>query len=251
MSETRSPLAQRDGGHPGIAAAVEMTGVCKYFEEGGVKALDGLDLSVGRGEAIAVSGPSGCGKSTMLHLIAALDVPTAGTICVGGRNIALEHDLPRYRRQHIGLVFQLHNLLPQLSACQNVEVAMIGTGLGARARRERAHELLADVGLSAMADRLPTVLSGGERQRVAIARALANSPELLLADEPTGSLDEASVELVLELLSALRAERPAMTLVVVTHDLRVAATADRTVFLRAGRIDAGAAAGHDVPRPGT
>lgn len=219
------------------AWALEMTDVCKYFDSGAITALDGLSLRVGRGESIAVSGPSGCGKSTMLHLIAALDVPTAGSICVGGVDILRQHDLPRYRRQHIGLVFQLHNLLPQLSASQNIEVAMFGTGYGPRERRARARSLLADVGLSGMDERLPTRLSGGERQRVAIARALVNNPELLLADEPTGSLDHSSVELVLELLARLRTERPEMTLIVVTHDARVAAAADRTVHLRDGRVE--------------
>lgn len=219
------------------APAVEMRDVRKYFDGGIVKALDGLDLVVQRGESVAVTGPSGCGKSTMLHLIAALDIPTAGTICVGGIDLSSERGLPRYRRTHIGLVFQLHNLLPHLSASQNVEIAMFATGLGPRERRARALSLLVDVGLEGMEDRLPTRLSGGERQRVAIARALANSPELLLADEPTGSLDEASVERVLALLASLRAARAGITLVLVTHDERVARSADRIVRLRDGKVD--------------
>jgi putative ABC transport system ATP-binding protein len=173
----------------------------------------------------------------MLHLIAALDRPTSGSIRVGGTDLARESDLPGYRRRHIGLVFQLHNLLPQLSAIQNVEVAMFGTGLTGRQRRDRARDLLADVALDGMAARPPTKLSGGERQRVAIARALANEPELLLADEPTGSLDERSVELVLGMFARLRAERPGMTMIIVTHDLRVAGTADRIIWLRDGRAD--------------
>ncbi len=219
------------------APAVELISVCKYFDAGAIKALDGLDLRVERGESVAVSGPSGCGKSTMLHLIAALDTPTSGTIRIGGKDISLEHALPRYRREHIGLVFQLHHLLPQLSARQNVEISMFGTGQSARWRRERARSLLADVGLSGSGERSPTRLSGGERQRVAIARALANGPELLLADEPTGSLDEASVDLVLELFKRLRTERPELTIILVTHDARVAASADRVVALRYGRLE--------------
>ena len=152
-------------------------------------------------------------------------------------DLASQKDLPGYRRRHIGLVFQLHNLLPQLSAIQNVEVAMFGTGLSRRERRDRARALLADVDLADMETRPPTKLSGGERQRVAIARALANEPELLLADEPTGSLDERSVDLVLDMFSRLRAERPGMTMIIVTHDIRVAGTADRIIWLRDGRVD--------------
>jgi putative ABC transport system ATP-binding protein len=131
----------------------------------------------------------------------------------------------------------MHNLLPQLSAIQNIEVAMFGTGLSRRERRDRARALLADVDLAGMETRPPTKLSGGERQWVAIARALANEPELLLADEPTGSLDERSVELVLDMFSRLRAERPGMTMIIVTHDIRVAGTADRIIWLRDGRVD--------------
>ena len=152
-------------------------------------------------------------------------------------DLASQKDLPGYRRRHIGLVFQLHNLLPQLSAIQNVEVAMFGTGLSGRERRDRARALLADVDLADMETRPPTKLSGGERQRVAIARALANEPGLLLADEPTGSLDERSVDLVLDLFSRLRAERPGMAMIIVTHDLRVADTANRIIWLRDGRVD--------------
>ena len=217
--------------------AVEMAGVCKYFDNGMIKALNGLSLRVGRGESVAVTGPSGCGKSTMLHLIAALDRPTSGIIRVGGVDLASQRDLPGYRRRHIGLVFQLHNLLPQLSAIQNIEVAMFGTHLTRRQRRDRARSLLNDVELAGMEARPPTRLSGGERQRVAIARALANEPELLLADEPTGSLDERSVDLVLDLFARLRAERPGMTMIIVTHDVRVAGTADRIIWLRDGRVD--------------
>ena len=213
--------------------AVELDYVGKYYDGGLIKALDGLSLRVERGESVAVTGPSGCGKSTMLHLIAALDRPTSGTIRVRGADLARERDLPAYRRHHIGLVFQLHNLLPQLSSIQNVEVAMFGTHLTRRQRRDRARALLADVGLVSM----PAKLSGGERQRVAIARALANEPELLLADEPTGSLDERSVHLVLDMFARLRAERPGMTMIIVTHDLRVAGTANRIIWLRDGRAD--------------
>ena len=242
MSDTGTQTPRTAGragpsGKEGRAPAVELAGVRKYYDSGLIKALDGLSLRIERGESVAVTGPSGCGKSTMLHLIAALDQPTSGIIRVGGADLARERNLPAYRRHHIGLVFQLHNLLPQLSAIQNVEVAMFGTGLTRRQRHDRARVLLADVGLAGLETRPPTKLSGGERQRVAIARALANKPELLLADEPTGSLDERSVHLVLDMFARLRAERPGMTMIIVTHDLRVADTADRIIWLRDGRAD--------------
>ena len=217
--------------------AVEMNDVTKAYDGGLIKALNGLSLRVERGESVAITGPSGCGKSTMLHLIAALDRPTSGTIRVSGADLAQQENLPGYRRRHIGLVFQLHNLLPQLTAVQNIEVAMFGTHMNRRQRRDRARTLLADVDLAGLEARPPTKLSGGERQRVAIARALANEPELLLADEPTGSLDERSVDLVLDLFARLRAERPGMTMIIVTHDVRVAGTADRIIWLRDGRVD--------------
>lgn len=234
---TSPPRARAMGVEPVGAPAVEMVDVRKYFDGAMVKALDGLSIRIEPGESVAVTGPSGCGKSTMLHLLAALDTPTSGVIRVGGEDLAELRHLPRYRRHHIGLIFQLHNLLPQLSAVQNVEVAMFATGLGRRERHLRATSLLADVGLAGMERRPPTKLSGGERQRVAIARALANDPQLLLADEPTGSLDQGSVDRILELLSRLRAERPTMTMVIVTHDSRVAGTADRIVRLRDRRVD--------------
>ena len=221
-----------------IPPAVEMVDVTKHFHDGAVRALDGLDLRIERGEFVAVTGPSGCGKSTMLHLLAALDRPTSGTIRVAGTDLASVRDLATYRRTRVGLVFQLHQLIPHISAQRNVEVAMFGTGLGREARAARAVELLGLVDLGGREGRLPTELSGGERQRVAIARALANNPPLFLADEPTGSLDEASIDLVLDLLARLRSLRPEMTVVIVTHDTRVASRADRTVHVRAGRIEA-------------
>jgi putative ABC transport system ATP-binding protein len=244
MSDIRTQTPRSSGQMPpsgpeGQTPAVEMNNVRKDYDGGMIKALNGLSLRIEQGESVAVTGPSGCGKSTMLHLIAALDRPTSGAIRVGGVDLAAQKDLPGYRRRHIGLVFQLHNLLPQLSAIQNVEVAMFGTSLTRRQRRDRARALLADVDLAGMQSRPPTKLSGGERQRVAIARALANEPGLLLADEPTGSLDERSVDLVLNMFSRLRAERPGMTMIIVTHDIRVAGTADRIIWLRDGRVDRG------------
>lgn len=220
-----------------VRPAVELAGVTKYFDRGRVHALDGIDLTVAEGERVAVAGPSGCGKSTMLHLIAALDKPTSGQIIVGSLDLSDIHRLSSYRRKRVGLVFQMHHLLPQLTAVQNVEIAMVGTDRARRERWQRAMDLLAQVDLEGREERLPTRLSGGERQRVAIARALANEPDLLLADEPTGSLDEESIDRVLNLFASLCTARPHLSMIIVTHDARVASSADRIVGMRAGRIE--------------
>ena len=216
-------------------AAVEARALRKTFDRGKVTALDELSLSIAAGEYVALTGPSGCGKSTFLHLVAALDRPDSGTIAVDGVDLTAL-DANRYRRERVGLVFQLHNLLPHLSALDNVEIARLGTPATRREQRSRAHELLEQVGLAAFVSRRPPELSGGERQRVALARALANRPGLLLADEPTGSLDTAAVTRVLTLLGTLH-EREEITIVVVTHDPTVAAAADRLVHLRDGRVE--------------
>jgi ABC-type lipoprotein export system ATPase subunit len=213
--------------------AIEAIGVCKAF--GRVVALDHLSLNVGVGEYVAVTGPSGCGKSTFLHLVAALDRPDSGSLRVHGVDVTQKRHADRYRREEVGLVFQLHDLLPHLRALENVEVAMLGTDRRRSDQRRRAHELLSAVDLSGRENRRPPELSGGERQRVAIARALANEPRLLLADEPTGSLDSHSVARVLDLLAHLR-EQNAITIVVVTHDANVAAAADRVIALEDGRV---------------
>lgn len=213
---------------------IEVTDVHRDYDRGVVNALNGLSLSVRAGEFVAITGPSGSGKSTLLHIIATLERPTSGTVRVAGRDIA-RVDVNRYRRSEIGLVFQFHDLLPNLTACQNVEIAMFGTAVRHRQRVERSRELLRRVGLDDGQDRTPPRLSGGERQRVAIARALANDPQVLLADEPTGSLDRDNVARVLDLLEGLRAER-GITIVMVTHDPTVAARADRSVVLADGRI---------------
>jgi putative ABC transport system ATP-binding protein len=220
----------------GAEVAVAVHELCKHFDGGVVRALDGVGLTVRRGEWVAVTGPSGCGKSTLLHLLAALDSPTSGTVEVLGADLAELRNPARFRRTRVGLVFQLHNLLPQLSAQQNVEVAMFGVTRDRHQRAERARRLLADVDLAGREHRRPSRLSGGERQRVAIARALANDPPLLLADEPTGSLDTDSVTRVIELVRQLRRDRSELTVVMVTHDPRVAGAADRIIHMRDGRI---------------
>jgi len=222
-------------------AAIQTIDVVKMFDGGIVHALDGVTMTVVRGEFVAVMGPSGSGKSTLLHLVAALDVPTSGTIIVNGRDLRSAGN-ERFRRSEVGLVFQLHNLLPHLNALENVVMPMFSNGMGHRQQRERARELLEAVGLSAKEKMTPPRLSGGERQRLAIARALANHPSIILADEPTGSLDSAAADRILDLLRRIREER-GVTIMLVTHDMHVAAAADRIMYMRDGRIVGDPAAG--------
>lgn len=207
----------------------------KTYERGMIRALNGASLEVAKGEFVAVVGPSGCGKSTLLHLIAALDRPDGGRIEVNGRDLSRIENLSRYRAREVGLVFQLHNLLPTLTASENVQIPMFELGIGRRERRARAEHLLRLVGLESKERKRPTELSGGERQRVAVARALANDPPILLADEPTGSLDSEAGRRLLDLFEELRALRR-LTVVLVTHDHTVAARADRIVRMLDGRV---------------
>jgi ABC-type lipoprotein export system ATPase subunit len=202
---------------------------------GTVHALDGAELVVDEGEWLAVAGPSGSGKSTLLSLLAALDRPDRGEVRYRGRSLVDERHLDRYRRLEVGLVFQLHNLVPHLDARHNVEVAMFGTGRHRAARRKATDEVLAWMQLDGLATRRPAELSGGERQRVAIARALANRPPLLLADEPTGNLDPESADNVVDVFRRLH-QHAGTTIVMVTHDAAVAAAADRVVTLERGRV---------------
>jgi len=217
----------------GPGPIIDVRGVTRRYP-GGVTALGGIDLVVETGEMVAITGPSGCGKSTLLHLLAGIDTPTSGSVTVGGHDLAGIHDLSAYRRNEVGLVFQFHNLLPQLPAAANVELPMFGTHRSPSERTARALELLAAVDLEECAHRLPTELSGGERQRVAIARALANEPRILLADEPTGSLDSASTERFLDLLHRLNDD--GTTIVMVTHDAEVADVAHRQITMRDGVV---------------
>jgi putative ABC transport system ATP-binding protein len=214
---------------------IETHEVTKVYADGKVRALDGVDFSVDASEFIAITGPSGCGKSTLLGLLAALDVASSGSIRVGTYDLMHLRNADQFRRQEVGLVFQFHNLLPRLSVLHNVEIAMMGSHRPHAERLQRAEDLLGDVGLAHLADRRPPQLSGGERQRVAIARSLANDPPVLLADEPTGSLDSSSATTVLELFQRLRSDR-GVTIVLVTHDEEVAASADRNVHMLDGRV---------------
>nr|WP_026848665.1 ABC transporter ATP-binding protein [Gemmatimonas phototrophica] len=201
-----------------------------------VQAVRGIDLTIGRGEFAAITGPSGCGKSTLLHLLGAVDVPSAGRVLVNGRDTAQlnDADATAFRLRHIGFVFQRFYLMPTLSALENVELPLAEAGVPKVVRRRRAAELLGYVGLGERRDHRPTQLSGGEQQRVAIARALANEPALLLADEPTGELDAATGETLLQLFGQLH--RDGTTLVFVTHDAVVANTAQRVIRLLDGRV---------------
>jgi len=214
---------------------IDARDVVKTFDDGRTRALDGATLQVRRGEFVAITGPSGCGKSTLLHQVAALERPDSGAIVVNGVDITKQRDLSRYRAHTIGLVFQLHNLLPNLTALENVQVPMYETGLSGGERRRKGHSLLALVDMEDHANKRPSQLSGGERQRVAVARALSNDPPIVLADEPTGNLDSKAGQRVLEVLRRIQQER-GVTLVLVTHDPTIAAAADRIVNMLDGRI---------------
>jgi putative ABC transport system ATP-binding protein len=218
--------------------ALEVRGVRKTFEaeNAPVRALRGVDLTIERGTFLALMGPSGCGKSTLLNLVAGLDVADEGTIKVAGEEVtgSSEDELARMRRRHIGIVFQFFNLLEGMTVLENVALPAIIAGRKRKAAETRARDLLDLLGIGDKVSAMPGVLSGGQRQRLAIARALANEPTLLLADEPTGALDSAGGQEVIELLSRLHAG--GQTIVLVTHDADVAAAADTVLKMRDGRI---------------
>jgi ABC-type lipoprotein export system ATPase subunit len=207
----------------------------KYGDADGVHALDGVNLVIHAGEFVAVMGPSGSGKSTLLNILGALDRPTQGMCKVNGQELAKVKDLDRFRSKTVGFVFQLHNLIPTLSSIENVEVPLQEESMSNAARHRRAEELLSLVGLANRLDFMPAQLSGGQRQRVAIARALANSPTIILADEPTGNLDSKSTDEIMDLLRDLN-RKQGTTFIVVTHNPAVARAADRIVTVRDGRV---------------
>jgi ABC-type lipoprotein export system ATPase subunit len=218
-------------------AAVDVRGLVKRYEAGRVTALAGVDLRIERGEFVAICGPSGCGKTTLLNVLAAVERPDEGGVRVCGRDLTALSPAAAddFRSTSVGFVFQLHNLLPHLTALENVQVPLLGRNPPPADRGERAAALLRRVGLADRMHATPPTLSGGERQRVAICRALVGRPGLLLADEPTGALDSRTGDHLLELLEELRAEQET-TLVVVTHDARLAARAKRTIHMLDGAV---------------
>jgi ABC-type lipoprotein export system ATPase subunit len=218
-----------------MSSALEVDDVVQSFHGDRGRVLDHLSFRVELGELVVLVGPSGSGKSTTIHLVAALAHPSTGHIRVNGRDLAHRHRLDRYRREEIGVIFQLHNLLPHLDAQQNVEVVMLGGRLHRRQRGERARALLTAVHLDGREDVYPPELSGGERQRIAVARALANDPKLLLADEPIGSLDDDNAETVIALLRD-RCDRAGAVLAV-SHDPRLTTAATRVLQLVNGKIE--------------
>jgi len=229
------PIAPRAG-----SAAIVATHLEKHYRRGDVhvRALDGVDLAVADGEFVSVMGPSGSGKSTLLHLLGGLERPTAGSVRIGDVD---PHALPedaaaRFRRRTIGFVFQFFNLIPTLTAAENVALPLLLEGRRFGAVRDRVEPLLALFGLEARARHAPAELSGGEMQRIAVARALIVDPRVLLADEPTGNLDSRTGAEILALLRRVCDER-GVTVVLVTHDLRAASCADRVVILRDGRVE--------------
>jgi len=215
---------------------VETRDLVKVYGDGDeVRALDGVNMAVREGEMVAVMGPSGSGKSTLLHLIGALDRPTSGQVIINGQDLAEVKDLDRFRSETVGFVFQLHNLIPTLTALENVEIPLYERRMSPRGRRKRAQELLGLVDLSGRLKHLPNILSGGERQRVALARALANEPAIVLADEPTGELDSERTREIIGLMHRLNREL-GTTFIVVTHNPDVARQTDRILILDSGRI---------------
>jgi putative ABC transport system ATP-binding protein len=220
-------------------ALYELRGVTKRYGDGAtqVAAVDGIDLTIGPGEFVAIVGPSGSGKTTMLQLLGAIDRPTDGEVLFEGERIEAmnDGDLAELRRNTLGFIFQQFNLIPTLTARDNVEVALAPTGIATTQRRRRAEDLLQRVGLGRRTDHVPSQLSGGEQQRVAIARALSNEPRVLLADEPTGNLDTATGSEVIGLLETLWREH-GLTVILVTHDDGIAARAGRVLRMRDGRL---------------
>jgi len=216
---------------------IRIRGLQKAYRRGDqeIPVLQGIDLDVGYGEFVALMGPSGSGKSTLLNLIAGIDKPSAGTIAIGGVDIATlsESELADWRAANLGFVFQFYNLMPVLTAAENVELPLLLSSLSARERRERVSQMLELVQLGDRAEHYPNELSGGQQQRVAIARALATDPQLIVADEPTGDLDRHTGAEVLSLLERLVREM-GKTIVMVTHDPKAAASAMRLVHLEKG-----------------
>jgi len=214
---------------------VEIKDLKKSYENGNIKALNGIDLDIEEGEFVSIIGPSGSGKSTLLNMLGALDIADSGSIMVAGYDLRKNKKLNEFRGEKIGFIFQLHNLIPNISVVENIEIPMYTQKKSSKQMRKKSLELLDSVGLLDKANIKPTKLSGGERQRVAIARALANNPSIILADEPTGSLDSKTSNKILEQLTKLHKEEN-VTLIMVTHDMKVAKLADRVIEVLDGKI---------------
>ena len=234
MSATRSAS---DAARVGVIVDAQNVGRSFAMPAGPVHAVRDVTLQIRAGDHIAVRGPSGCGKSTLLHMLGVVDAPSSGTLLFDGQDVSRLSDARRsaLRLRRIGFIFQRFFLLPMLTAAENVELPLSEAGASRRDRQERTKALLDYVGLAARADHRPSQLSGGEMQRVAVARALANNPQLLLADEPTGELDEATGAQIAALLDRVNADGTA--LVIVTHDSTLAGRAARVLMMRDGRIE--------------
>jgi putative ABC transport system ATP-binding protein len=222
--------------------AIRATNLVKHYDGGLVEALKGVSFEIARGEMLAIMGPSGSGKTTLLHLLGALDRPTSGAIEIMGQDLRRIRDLAKLRAETLGFVFQLHHLIPNLSLRDNVSLPMYARGATRVERRRRAADLLTRVGLGHRIDFLPVKVSGGERQRAAIARALVNDPAILLADEPTGSVDTKTGDGIFALFRELHAER-GMTLVVITHNEKLGSEVDRVLRIVDGRLASDVRAG--------
>jgi ABC-type lipoprotein export system ATPase subunit len=214
---------------------IRLENVERRYDDGTIVALKKVDLVISSGECIAILGPSGSGKSSLLNMLSGIDIPTKGQIYWNDLPIRSRREWAVLRGRDIGIVFQEFNLLPTLTALENVEIALIGRGIPASSRRSRAVKALERVGLMGRLDHLPNAMSGGERQRVAIARSMVNGPSLLLADEPTGNLDSVNARLILDLLIGLQ-EDTGTTLVLITHDEVIAARCNRSVKMKDGAI---------------
>ncbi|MGB9977835.1 ABC transporter ATP-binding protein [Methanobacterium sp.] len=214
---------------------IEIRGLKKSYENRQIMALNGINLEIKEGEFVSIIGPSGSGKSTLLNMIGALDNPDEGSITVAGTDLTQNEDLSKFRSDEIGFVFQLHNLIPNLTVLENVQIPLIETPLSDEKMEKRALNLLKSVNLENKINQKPTKLSGGERQRVAIARALVNHPSIILADEPTGSLDSKTQDIILNLLKDIH-KKENVTLIIVTHSPDVANMADRIITVLDGKI---------------
>ena len=219
---------------------IETRALCRTFgsEETKVTALDHVSINIEEGEFTAIIGPSGSGKTTLLHLIGGLDEPNGGSVTLSGSNIAdmSGNQLSDFRRDHIGFIFQAYNLIPVLSAEENIEYIMLLQGVGAAERKKRVKEMLAMVELEGLGDRRPSHLSGGQQQRVAVARAMASNPDIILADEPTANLDSKTGISLLEVMRDLNQQRK-MTFVFSTHDEKIMDRATRLIYLRDGKVE--------------